>query len=1365
MIKIDSIKAISTTDGNILVQYSPSLYNDKDIRVRAAILKLKCDDIIGDKKFEHKVIIKNRIVDTIIEPNNFICINISDELQDFISNDNNNDLNITIRGNSNNYFLLNKNESSVEIDYLIGNELLESNAYHENNIKRAGASKVNLSTGIMQFTHNDLNTNGDVLPVIVNHIFNYDKSIQDNNILINSKYIKLPKYYCGNGWKTSMHQYLFQQNFESLLNGEISKEFTYIDGAGNRQLFHEKYYYINSDNEKKYLSVKDIEIDLEHKLSYTNDSIKYNVEKEITTTNGLYIQSDLEGFQGLSLLQKDIDEVATLKQRIKDINKSIADIDKQITNNWMNISFSVLSKKISSINNDIESNSYAMASAQSDTKNNFTKKQYIVQKLGILVDPNCEEVNINDQLLEDLYNISKESKLPIDDTSKTTDTSNTTDKNNKYKQYILNLQRDIIDETFRCNKKELPEQIEKEKTPIHFEDAIIALRKTLNEKIESNDIEQIVKDMLNDVSFEDTKDKPTSIGVELEKYRAAVKEKITEILNKYTGTDISLLFTNQIRSDYDIHILHEQINSLISSKEELNNELIKSERQLAYVQNQIPVHYIVDNDGNRLGFGRTKEKDVYRLIAIIDRWENGIIIKYNDNDSIDRIIDANNKEIEFIYKNDILTTIIDNKRRELSFKYDDRSNLIEIKYADGTLSTYQYDDKNKLIAVIDASGYGVEYEYDNNKVVKVNELAKFSIISKNGAKDVAKQNARLINGISYAKKDELAFKYNNKSTIIEDKYCKKINYTFDIMGRPINIYENEFDINNYNMMYVSAFNYNDGKNAFSISSLPNSQNYLLGSSYKDETGNIVSQYKVDSEIYLGNYFDCSPFICEKNIIVEDGQPNDTSVPSPTILKIEKNNTKAIGYFYKEISELELNKIKNGNNHKFILSCWAKADSACIGMRSTDMCGLCDNNEHYNAIIKEYNQYATENQKERRFELRIEINYTDGRCFEQFGSFNWTYTDWQYCAIPVFVDEDLQKIKGIKVYFDYSCNTNSAEIFGMELREGKWQYQEFDENNQVVYAERSNAKYISLYEYNDKKLVKEILIDRENYDKKKQNKEFVEYPTTYTYDGNGALIRVVDYNGLVSEKVYNDKGVLVKTIAFNKKAPSNKVIEEIEYDKNGKQIVKKNEFGDKLLECEYLDNTGLISVEKGVKGASVAYGYDFSNDTLLSISSDSNGESNQNIYGYTLGLLTSLCHNDTNINYEYDGFGRKTKIDIGDQNYVNIEYSENTENTENVANIGVAEKEIKVCKTTTSKYANGVTFEKEVDAKGNVVATKYNGETYTKNFYDTYGRLNVVEDYANGEKVSCKITRDNQDNILKVEYVGSKKDYSLSNEYD
>lgn len=396
--------------------------------------------------------------------------------------------------------------------------------------------------------------------------------------------------------------------------------------------------------------------------------------------------------------------------------------------------------------------------------------------------------------------------------------------------------------------------------------------------------------------------------------------------------------------------------------------------------------------------------------------------------------------------------------------------------------------------------------------------------------------------------------------------------------------------------------------------------------------NILRAYSenyLGDEIYLGDEF--YPTFYEL--------PKDTGIyPIPE----SKTNKK----FEIPINSSQL-QLLNYGTRCYILSAWAKADSAFVLVSGQDK-------EHPSEIDNLIENNLTENRKNRKFELRAELTVklpdgtTEPKSFSR--SFDWMQTNWQYCELPIHINENETVIDG-HLYFDYTNNTNDAKIFAFSLNEGTFERIEYDENG-LVEKQLNSLQHTEIkIEYNDDNLpIKQTLSFK--------NKDYV---TTYTYNKNKDIVRIVDYAGMVEEKEYNDKGQVIKTSKYNISDPSSKYISKTKLNDKGQEIGSIDEFGDDDCEYEYLGNTGIVSSIKDRHGHKTSYGYNPMTEELISMSASAGDEENSNIYGYTLGLLTSLTHNDFSYKFEYDGFGRQTaiKIDGQDSTYVKNQYLEDS----------------------------------------------------------------------------------------------------------
>jgi RHS repeat-associated protein len=376
---------------------------------------------------------------------------------------------------------------------------------------------------------------------------------------------------------------------------------------------------------------------------------------------------------------------------------------------------------------------------------------------------------------------------------------------------------------------------------------------------------------------------------------------------------------------------------------------------------------------------------------------------------------------------------------------------------------------------------------------------------------------------------------------------------------------------------------------------------------------------------------------------------------------------------------------------FVFSAWARADSAVL-------------------------------EGERRFELRAELTYDDGLHAETASaSFDWLNVDWQYLALPVYVDEDndgvgdrlngalrfpftlgneKRKLIGMKLIFDYNGNAGGAEFDCITLRKGKWTYREYDADGKVTTSEDDKGNKTS-YEYDEDGNVTRATLTDSRYN---------EFASTYEYDKQGKLVRSTDYNGLVEETVYDEKGRATKSITYNVSDPTSKLYAESVRDEKGRVTADVDASGE-FNAAEYAyDHTGAVNVVTDAEGGKVAFGYH--NDELTSVSGDCDGEENSNTITRTLGFVTKVSSGGTKYTYDYDGFGRMTDISISGIKYSETEYVD--------------------AQTTRITLGGRDNFTTVTDKYGKVTEVKYNEETIVENVYDENGTLTASIDNS-GEK--------------------------------
>jgi YD repeat-containing protein len=482
-------------------------------------------------------------------------------------------------------------------------------------------------------------------------------------------------------------------------------------------------------------------------------------------------------------------------------------------------------------------------------------------------------------------------------------------------------------------------------------------------------------------------------------------------------------------------------------------------------------------------------------------------------------------------------------------------------------------------------------------------------------------------------------------------------YIFDILGKPVTVYEGVYD--------------DIGENTKSLS--------------------------ID---YAGTYkaFSIADNIQYDNLLTGTQHLSDTLIETPTQPRQRKYN-------------VDITKIPVGVTD-FVLSSWVKADSAFIATeRKTDY--------SYGKTDKEHIDNSDTNKKNRKFELRALLTYDKGNPDTYSASYDWLNTGWQYLALPVTINEDdnigdrivgtfpftlggeNRKLQSIEVILDYSYNTNAIEFNCLTLRQGTWQYSEFDPDGKQVYSEDSESGLRTCYQYDNDNCIKAIITDR----------LYQQFVNTYEYNKQGKPVRSTDYNGLVNETVYDDKGRAVKSFVYNLSDPTAKLYTEKEYDDKGVHTATLDERGERT-EHKYFKNQ--LTSDLLPNGASFNYGYD-SLGNLNSISSDADGEPNTNKFGYTLGILTSVTSGNNEYKYTYNGWGQKTKTELPSGDNYTFDSTDEPGNSTD---------------TTTYHNITGAveyTITRKIDKYGNTLEADLSGTPQIKAEYDEHSKLKSYED--------------------------------------
>lgn len=1274
--KGNDVLSYSNVGSDVMIEYHPSLADRQNLKIRRAVLKLPIQTINTSINYEvdyisiHNSIEESIVIDTFnnASVNNYVCIDISDEMQNLF-NSNENLLKIKIK---NAYGNISFSDALELIIDLYSKKQKLNNSNYEIDCKHGGTGRINLSTGSLQYVHNDIKSDENVLPINISHVFN---SFMANKEQDNVENKQLESYKVGKGWKLNVQQFLVKEkNVENLLSDEKTNgKFTYIDTNGNHHEFFEQFYYVDQSNEKHYLTASQVHIDMNGKTTYSDtNEITYEVFTKIITDSGLELKTDIEGFADLALLNKDIEEISSLKNELTKINLTLTELN--------NSKLNLLSK-----------NNLLLTSRQITEDNELAQEKNIdLQKANITYYNNISPIkNALDNAKVNHRNLTDYKSYGSDNDPNTYESNTSTtilDANSSAEE--------LTDNIFLKYDYSVFNRINKSTIPTANVDDDLKLNKYI-----SNNISDIVG------------------GIEKDFYEVT-NNKQDELINLNETILQNTKSYSQNQYENDINEINRSL-SLINQQIELYNQFKKQKsHELEELEKRVPVHYITNNDGVILGFSKTSESNIYRLTLISDNYENAIYYDYNEDDELINIINSNNKTISFDYKNNLLICITDERNRKTKFTYENGF-LIKITYPNRKFSTFEYDSNGNLIKIIEPSGYGAMLTYLNNKVVGIDEITTSSKITKSSVTS-SESNSNSEIEIDY---------YDFRSTILTNVNTgKSITYVFDNLGNVLTTYENKFENGSVvgNVRATAYDNLND-KKSFTIQSLDFAEDFLAGVDFQDNPSSTTAENYLGDNLVVGGI----ALVALKNNQISDNTVYTLNSPNTANTKLEKN-----------IPTATLNRIISSGITDFVLSGWAKADSSWVERRLTDYSdnGISSTHLDGGEVVDTILDNLDFIKANRRFELRAELTYSNNgntRTVEQYCSFDWMNTDWQYCALPVTLSEDPNDILvGLKFLFDYSYNTNFADFFGMTLKEGIWEYSEFDDEKQKIYYQNSKSKAYVTYEYEDNKLIKATI-----------HKDGNEYETYYHYNTNGQLVRTTAYNGIITENEYNDKGTLIKSYTYHKDEPSAKFYSQDDLlDEKGNSKVEVNEFGEKILENSFVDQTGIIKTSKHKNGSVIAYGYDPDDDTLLSCFVNVGGEINSNVYGYNLDLLTTLSHNDFEYNFEYDGFGRQTKVEVAGNTYQDTTYQDS--------------------KTATA-LASGEKFIQTFDDSDNITKTEYvdaqnNTKTLTENTFDVYGKLLRTKDYSNDVNgVNYDLEYDKFGNVNKKSYTQNNKNIEIS----
>ncbi len=1053
---------------------------DYNSRITDAVLTLKTIRV-SDDGYEIGIVNDDGSFDVIdyVSPSNGdnVYINITEELNRIIKA---HSRNITIRINGSIEF---STESRLDITYIPERVMYDGNTYCEVDVGKAGSGKVNVSTGALNFIHNDSSISG------ISHVYNtwqanktgadfdYPDVLEETKNAI----AKYGDYGCGKGWKLNVHQYLIKRK------GTDSQDlYTYVDGAGNYHEFSEKYYYMSGET-KVYLDKKDVHVGFDGKLTYEDMEVK----PELMTTGGYILRTDYTGFAGAEKLELRSEDKANLEEEIENLKRTISDCEYALVEykkaeteqykalmilqerieddssviDHKNLSAQTISNEIMGRQNG-KNLSDGIFKARRDLDDAMRKNN----DGGYAAEPG-RSVDEAQSAYETAYEILQDASATVA-AMQASAASDTGDSGPA--RYQLEAQNEA---TLNVNSAEK---------------RLNEAQKVLNTKLEL--LQQFIREKSNDIE-EANWDASQDI--------VAAQSALLDLQDQYRNDKRAYNKAEEERQRVRNDEMYKRSEADLAKAKNL---LERREFELSSLIDQEPVRFILSGDGSIMGFN-----DAGVLMVIADVYENATYINYEDGHIVS-ITDTDDNETAFEYEDGHLIKIVDADEKVITFDYFSNGTLAAIIYPDGTSSSFGYDSESGILtSVVNPAGYGIRFTYSERKITKIEETTLTYEITDEGWRGFNSEEEEN----EYGPKLLTAISYNTHfSSSVTDRAGHKLTYIFDVYGKPATIYEGDYNDQGRNTKSISV-DYNEGLQSFSIEDKIMSGNILErlanvqlnGELHGDAKGISRKEYDIDVDSLPD---DVTNFVFSAWV-----KADSAYIPS--------ERKTSYSTFSSETSAGESDIYKQ--NRKFAL----RAELEYVTERNTT------EQEEFHASFDWLNtgwQYLA---------LPIGIREADRIGDRIVGKFPFKLGggDRKLTRLKVIIDYSYN-VNGI---YDGSADAGHTGLLYdcVTLREGDWTYSKLGPDGKAEYTENSANGNTTFYEYdNDGHIVKETVKDKAyrtyihsyEYNKKGaliRDTDHNGLCKETVYDDKGRTVKSMTYNiadptsKFYSESVRDEKG--------------------------------------------------------------------------------------------------------------------------------------------------------------------------------------------------------------------------------------------------
>ncbi|SHK61109.1 RHS repeat-associated core domain-containing protein [Fibrobacter sp. UWB12] len=1243
-------------------------------------------------------------------------------------------------------------DADIIIKYFIDDETMPANESYA----LAGGlnANVTLDTGEMTATFDDIALIKTSLPFKISHTYK-----QSDNF-----------FGCGKNWRLNLQQTLIKGSTTN--NGS---DFIYTDGNGYQHGFIETYYYFDAAGKKVPIEKKEVQVDSLGRMFCELSEGKKEVFKDQRTSSGLELKSRLEGFKGIEYNEQRQSDEKQLEELIFSLDKAlreyvivskIGEIKKELKDYFENDT--ITSEKVDNFVNSLERGQKILQKQEAIQlrslflqKNAYVKQREDNEKQRSLLRTDSLEANLHslefqekslaaqkDSIktsLRSLWESVKRDEFQLKLTYKksTNDNSYTeADKyeeinlledelregSAKYKQYkdiykqakLLGMSDHELENTLYLNYTLLSTTpsivIEQESSPrlLHQGNLLTEQKRVTNRQIQDVEIQKSL--LLND---EYIQEQIVFINKQIDYIKGQSATRIIELRNTY--------------KDY-----YNYRQNLINLKQSM---------AIAYL-----------SDGNSsLCFNQYGN-----LCALTDSFGNLVSVKYDINNRISSLSDDKNS-INFKYTPyGLLSSITDYNGNRVEYIYSSAScdallQSVKLSNGDTIDFTYERNYLTKISSALEKNATQLKYKspIQNRSTKPLDSIVNYTLVTKITDTLVTCSDSGISESNTLSK---TTFKYGTHECTIDNDGKEKRYFMADL-GCFIGGYGKKDD----GSIGVCSYTYVDRENneSFSIHEIDDA---VFDSTLIPSTplAGIPIMFQ-DAEADNNNEYD--------HVITADKLPENSKeyMLSAIISKTSSNNSlRLIGNINHNFTQLKSTQ-SISKTDKF-MGLKAKVTYKDRSKEIFQMPALCRDIEKQlcalpisiklnGAVEKiEFAVYNSTNLSVSCDMMRLTPAECEYKKFDEFKNlilsesgndfvssatgtdnryFRKTSTEYKYSESHLLLEKNTTYTDRLAYTENLSFKDFTVKEFIQELEEETKLY---PADFQLLLSDATSSKPLWTHSGSP-------TTDFDN------TKKFIEFMsrngrttnsiTKYAYNDKGAQIREETYikgeeatrGIMVSEKVFDDKGNVIKEKVYNTLDSSSKTYHEKIFNEDGSIQCEFDDFGLNKTIYDIDPQTNQIATKTYPSGSKFAYSRDCHTNKITSISlSTEDGDSNSIQTHYNCGLITKHTCSTNSIEYEYNAKREKTAVYFNGVKKAEYQYEKNIKQDNKLLN--------KTTATLLGLSNEQITTEAYVDSKNNLIQSTLNGDTIFTNSYSKTNILLSSEDFVTGTGISTNYDEEN-----------------------